>query len=208
MITNKLIQGEIYVTMYRMPLIPPFAIDLAVSHFTQGFQSPWLTGFLKLVSLIFDPIIETGVAAILVVYLVYAKRHSHAAKVASLMAGNALAPLLKLFFSRPRPETQAVHVLIHQFGYGFPSGHALGIVLFSAVVIFAWQSQRKFPRRGLIATCGIVSIVVGLSRVYLGVHWVTDVIAGYIVAGCWIGLCAAIIWPYIDRIFNQRKALV
>jgi undecaprenyl-diphosphatase len=92
--------------------------------------------------------------------------------------------LVKPLVGRERP---ALDPLVEIGGYAFPSGHATaGAVLYGALIVVA--VVKWGPRRGGLAGALLVAIAlgVGLSRIYLGVHWPTDVAAGLIAGGTWV----------------------
>ncbi len=98
---------------------------------------------------------------------------------------------LKLFFAKPRP--QLWHQLIVETSSSFPSGHALGSMVVYGFL--AYLLATEFPRSArLIYTVmtGLI-LLIGLSRLYLGVHWLTDVIAGYLVGFLWVITCISIL---------------
>ncbi|MCC5889807.1 MAG: phosphatase PAP2 family protein [Alkalibacterium sp.] len=87
--------------------------------------------------------------------------------------------LVKFFFRRPRP-THVDHLIV-QGGYSFPSGHAMGaIVAYGALLFLIIRASRTF-KPVLIATIVLIPLIglIGLSRIYLGVHYPSDIIGGY-----------------------------
>jgi undecaprenyl-diphosphatase len=109
----------------------------------------------------------------------------------SLAAGAALAPILKAIFERPRPPV-ALHEVVERTS-GYPSGHstqsaagwlALGLVLTYAATLRTGPSRGRWP----LVVCGLIVLVVGVSRVVLSVHSPTDVLAGWL-----LGLACAVV---------------
>lgn len=103
--------------------------------------------------------------------------------------GLLLAPLLKLVVERPRPAPTQHLVLVDS--WSFPSGHALNSMavlgLLTVLAIRTWQGR---TRRVLLALTGaFLVLVIGFSRVYLGVHWPSDVLAGWLIGVLWIVVC-------------------
>ncbi|MEH1867188.1 MAG: phosphatase PAP2 family protein [Nostoc sp.] len=94
---------------------------------------------------------------------------------------------LKLFFSKPRPELW--HQLISEKSFSFPSGHALGSMVLYGFI--AHELATHYPRFAkLIYSLTVILIAaIGISRLYLGVHWPTDIIAGYGVGFLWLMIC-------------------
>ena len=156
--------------------------DLALTVDLQRAQSPPLTTLMVMVSYPgFPPqsaIIVLAAAGLFVLagYRLEAL-FAALAGVGVWLIGSALKQLVL----RPRPEDSLVHVLGGAGGYSFPSGHVLFYVSFFGFLLywsFAYLSQ-GWPRTGLIWLCGLLIALVGPSRVYLGQHWTSDVLAAY-----------------------------
>lgn len=119
------------------------------------------------------------------VLLLIARRRQRAALFLALAAlGSGLGPLLKLIVARPRPALWARLEPVD--GFSFPSGHALATALVVlALCLLAWRTRWHW----LILVPGLAFVAaVGLSRVYLGVHYPSDVFASWTLAGAWLGL--------------------
>ena len=98
---------------------------------------------------------------------------------------------LKLFFAKPRPNLWTY--LITEQSFSFPSGHALGAMVIYGFLAYLLASQfPKFSRQIYTATIGLIAAI-GLSRLYLGVHWPTDVLAGYAVGFLWLMTCITLL---------------
>lgn len=103
-----------------------------------------------------------------------------------------LATVLKIVFGRARPE-------LFDSGYtasfySFPSGHATVAVAFYGTLALLVALRLQGPRRWAVAAVGIVVVVlIGFSRLYLGVHYPTDIVAGYLAAAIWTGAVGAVL---------------
>jgi membrane-associated phospholipid phosphatase len=100
---------------------------------------------------------------------------------------------LKLAISRPRPSADLVHILAPEQGNGFPSGHAFFAILILGLTAYFISINLKNRSQSVLARAGFVALIllVGTSRVYLGVHWPSDVIGGYLIGGVFL---TALIW--------------
>lgn len=117
------------------------------------------------------------------------KRAAAALVAASVGGGTALSSLLKLGFSRPRPDL--VPHAVEVYTASFPSGHAMlsAVTYLTLGALLVRVQPRWRVRLYILALAGATTILVGASRVYLGVHWPTDVLAGWCVGAAWALLC-------------------
>jgi undecaprenyl-diphosphatase len=130
-----------------------------------------------------------GVAAL----FLWLNKHKHSAilLLVSTAGGVLLNNLLKFGFGRPRPDI--IPWATTATFYSFPSGHAMSAtVVYSTVAYLAGRLQRTHIARLAVAIVAILVIaIICLSRLYLGVHYPSDVIAGVIVGLAWAGFCMA-----------------
>lgn len=150
-------------------------------------------------------VIALGVAALL-----FAQRHrglSLYVAVTGSMAG-AINLLLKEIFARSRPDL--AEALRHASGYSFPSGHAMGsmVVLGSLAYVVARVPGPWRLRAATIAALLSSILAVGLSRVYLGVHWISDIGAGYAAGLVWLVVATVTFEAYwrIRKIRSGQQA--
>ena len=103
----------------------------------------------------------------------------------------ALGPVLKVLVERPRPALSDHIVFVHSWSY--PSGHSLNsMAVLGLLTVLAIRERPGAPRRTLLALLGAFLVVmVGFSRVYLGVHWPSDVLAGWLIGVLWLTVCFA-----------------
>jgi membrane-associated phospholipid phosphatase len=94
---------------------------------------------------------------------------------------------LKLLFSRPRPTLWPS--LLHETSFGFPSGHALGSVVLYGLLAYFYAVYRPHHAKGIYLCSALLIGSIGFSRLYLGVHYPTDIVAGYITGWLWLMAC-------------------
>lgn len=122
-------------------------------------------------------------------YLVVSRRPGTAAMiVGAALSGAALSEGLKLGFARPRPDL-ASH-LVEVESASFPSGHAMlsAVVFLTLGALLARAHESKSVKALLMGWAIALTLMVGASRVYLGVHWPTDVVAGWAMGSAWAAL--------------------
>jgi undecaprenyl-diphosphatase len=107
----------------------------------------------------------------------------------SIAGGLLLETTLKDVFNRPRPNI--VPEAVYATGPSFPSGHAMmsAIVYLSLGASLAALHRRKAVRVYALILAAFVTILIGVTRIYLGVHWPTDVLAGWVAGAVWAVLC-------------------
>lgn len=158
-------------------------LDLALLQVAHRLQGPGADAFFLLVSALGH---EWGVIpldVLLVIGLACGRRWRASAFVLLVTAGSGLLNALsKGLFMRERPQLWPRLAEVH--GWSFPSGHAMGsATLMLLLVLWAWPGRLRYP---VLFAALLFSAVVGGSRVYLGVHWPSDVVAGWLLATAWV----------------------
>jgi membrane-associated phospholipid phosphatase len=127
---------------------------------------------------IWGPIITVAFA----ILFALRRRFPEAAIVVLTLIPRGLRQLLAVLVARSRPSADLLQVREHAPGYSFPSGHATGVmVLYGALFVLAAAPIPQRPVRMLFqGLCGFMIVVTGLSRVYIGVHWPSDVVGGFV----------------------------
>lgn len=159
--------------------------DLAVRAWIHQFASPAMTRAMTVISMLGYKILIAELVVALVVFL-YLRWRRAAALLAVTMAGALVLDLaLKYAFHRPRPQ---VFFGAEPHSYSFPSGHALCSFCFYVVMagLIAARTQSLALRVMVGALAAALVIAIGLSRVYLGMHYPSDVLGGYLAAAVWV----------------------
>ena len=143
------------------------------------------------------------ITAGVVLYLLMAGRRSAALLVfVSVAGGQVLSSLLKLGIDRPRPEL--VSHLAEVYTMSFPSGHAMlsAVTYLTLGALLARIEKRRATKIYVLSVAVLITVLVGASRVYLGVHWPSDVLAGWCAGFAWAMLC----W-LVANFLRQRGGL-
>jgi undecaprenyl-diphosphatase len=165
------------------------ALDTRLLLTVGGWRRDWATPIMRAASVVGSGAVEIPLALLLSARLALVRRRPEAAGyVAATLSGWALYGLAKLAFRRPRPRI--LPRLMHDAGwYSFPSGHAtlappvfvLGALIWSA----PWPRRRRIS---LLLAAVAVSLLIGFSRIYLGVHWPSDVLGGLLLGAGWAAM--------------------
>lgn len=171
------------------------AFDLHIRTVVHQYANPGLTLAMEVISDLGSPIfLSTLLAALIITFLLLHWRRA-ALWLALAMAGAlALDVTLKHVFHRARPPA---YFIPEPGSYSFPSGHSLGSFCFYMVLAGLLTARiRNLTARVFLWVFAVLLVTaIGFSRVYLGVHWPTDVIAGYAAAAFWVaGLVTADRW--------------
>jgi undecaprenyl-diphosphatase len=145
----------------------------------------------------------TLIATACVVYLAMVrKRHAALFLLVAVGGGMALSSAFKATFDRARPDIVA-H-LSHVYTASFPSGHSMmaAVVYLTLGALLARMHQGRAVKAFFLAAAACITVLVGVSRVYLGVHWPTDVLAGWSAGAAWAIAC------WIVALKFQRRGAV
>src|SRR5262245_3651807 len=174
-------------------------------HFTAqviALRKGWLTSIAQALTFIGNAPVLTVLTVVAAVLLrVLTKRWRSSMIIVVAMAGiAAITWLLKVLVNRHRPDVEYMLGPAIK-GHAFPSGHtASGTVFFLVLGGFALGSAMRASAKAAAVVGGLLfSIGIGLSRIYLGYHWATDVLAGWLLAAAWIGVIAAGTWLLHQR---------
>lgn len=165
-----------------------FAFDTTFLLWLHKFANPNLDNFMLLITNLGNPNTVVIIAGITVLFLWW-RRYREEAKFFVIVCLGALIlnTGLKLFFSKPRP--QLWHQLISEKSFSFPSGHALGSMVLYGFIAYELATHYPDFAKVIYSLTVILIAAIGISRLYLGVHWPTDIIAGYGVGFLWLMIC-------------------
>ena len=180
-----LILGLAFLTLLIFVLASVFARfpgDLAILLWLQSPQSPWLTKAGMTISHLGDTSIALSMMGVAVMLLLLGRRRDVALMMLLSLVPIGAGNLLKLVVGRARPEYLLLDVA--PTSLGFPSGHALFAAILGGLLIWLAEESIHSPwiRRSVQLGLGLLILAVGWSRIYLGLHWPSDVLGGYMYA--------------------------
>lgn len=156
--------------------------DLPILRWLHALATPALDRVALALSLIGGPLPMVALATIITLGFCLRRRFGAALFFVTIVGGATLLnSLAKLAFHRERPDLWLS--LAPEADYSFPSGHAMGsVALVAALALLAWRGRWRWP----VLVVGILFVLgVGLSRLYLGVHYPSDILAGWSAALAW-----------------------
>ena len=164
-----------------------FDRSLADALHTYASEASGLTDFFRVVGLpgSLEALALVGVL-VAVALLVRRSWLALTAWLVAVLGGEALNLLLKDLFARPRPSFE--HPLVVDTSYSFPSGQAMeSVVVYGILAYFVVLTSRAWGKRAVsVGGAAIVVLLIAFSRVYLGAHYVSDVVGGFAAGGAWL----------------------
>ena len=173
--------------------------DQALQAWVHTFTHPFLTRVMRGLTWIGSPFALAPAVILAAALLWYRNLKDDAVMVAASAAGAvALDEIMKLHFKRLRPDVP--WAFVHEHSFSFPSGHSVLAIVIYGVLVYKTQDKLHTPLAKAALMLGAFFMVcgIGLSRVYLGVHYPSDVAGGYFVGAVWLtAVIASDLW--IDR---------
>lgn len=178
-----IITGSFALLTFLVKTTPSFPIDLAITRFIQSINLPFFDTLMYLISWPGFPPQSFILSAVvlLIIYMLGLRWEAITGLVAAILPAT-LDAIVKDYIRRPRPTVDLVHVLRILNSYSFPSGHVMfyvgffGYLWFLAYTLLKQSRWRTF----LLGIYGILILLVGPSRIYLGQHWPSDVLGAYL----------------------------
>ena len=156
------------------------------------FISDTMTTIMKFITFFADPIWCILFSVLVIIFWKKIRK----AFLINLILVFMLNYILKLIFSRTRPIDINI---ITETGYSFPSGHAMiSLAIYGFLAYLLWKSDYKYKKIG-VSLLVLLIVLIGISRIYLGVHYTSDVIAGFIVSLGYLLLFIDFIYPKIKE---------
>lgn len=179
----------------------PLGVDSAILTFLHSIHGTFWDNVFLFLTALGEPLVVASVGLVLLGLFLYKRWYRGALTLLGGIGGATLANMaLKGVFARSRPSI--FDPLVVETSYSFPSGHAMVSSAFvGVVIILLWHTKYRVPAiiLGVLATFSI-----GLSRVYLGVHYPSDVLAGWCVGLVWAVLTGSIV---LNRPFGIGRRL-
>ena len=161
--------------------------DQAIQSWVHGFATPWLTEVMRGLSWIGSPFVLVP-TVVLAAGLTWWRglKDDAVLVVAAALGGMVLDEVMKLHFKRLRPDVP--WAFVHEHSFSFPSGHSVMAMVMYGVIVYKTEDRlhNNWARAALMVGAFLMVLGIGVSRVYLGVHYPSDVVGGYFVGAVWL----------------------
>ena len=178
--------------------------DFEVFERLSAIQSPSLTNFMQATTFLGNHQFLIPANLVLIAYFLFIKKHKwYSIKIPVIAIGGVLLMfLLKTIFNRPRP---LIPLLEPVKGLCFPSGHALMSVAFYGLLIFIiWENVKdRVVKWSLTVICLVIILLIGFTRIYLRLHYFSDVIAGFAAGVIWLSVSIWVVRRF--EMISRRK---
>ena len=175
--------------------------DTTVYNFIISIKSPFITEIFKGITFFASPLFLI-ILSILLFFIFKNKKYGLLSAV-NLIVVTAINQILKFIFTRPRPFEW---MLIEESGYSFPSGHAMVSMAFYGMLIFLiWQTQISKTKKKLwTIVLTVLILLIGISRIYLGVHYASDIIGGFTLSLSYLIIATSIVMYYLKYKHSKK----
>ena len=182
---------------YKIVMNKSIYIDNIVYDFIcDNFMSERMTNVVKILTSLGSALVV--IILTIVLFMAIKNKRIAVSIVINLIVITILNNLLKIIFLRPRPD---VNNLILESGYSFPSGHSsTGMAFYGYLIylIYKYVNNKKI-KISLIIFLSLIIVAIGLSRIYLGVHYASDVLGGFLLAIVYLIIFITIANKYIEK---------
>ena len=166
------------------------ALDAVATPILHGLSNPTLDAIMRTFTDLGSTMVVAPLFVVALVLLILRRHRREALFLAVSMVGSlVLDQSLKLIFHRPRPQLAWAQV---QPEYSFPSGHAMNsLVFYVAVALIVWVLWGRRAGRVSAVLAVVLALLIGTSRIYLGYHYFTDVVGGFLAGAAWLLIVSA-----------------
>lgn len=176
--------------------------DEAIYNAVISIKSPFWTGFFKVITMFAS--VPFLIALSIALFFIFKNKKYGLLSLMNLVLVTLVNQVLKLIFSRPRPFEW---MLIEETGYSFPSGHAMVSMGFYGMLIFLiWRTGISIKAKKIwTVILALLIFLIGLSRIYLGVHYASDIIAGFALSLSYLIIATAFFTYYLKCKANVKN---
>jgi undecaprenyl-diphosphatase len=185
-------------------------IDNSIANWAYSIRTPWLTIIMKLITSLASANFIAILFLSLALAFTFQKKDRYSVPLAFTILGSFLfSEGVKLLFSRSRPLID--HALVLEKSFSYPSGHTLiAVTFYGVLVIYLHLALKSKVAESIVTILGTLLIIsIGFSRIYLGVHWASDVLASALIGICWLSIVLisidhkVIIYNFINNIYAR-----
>jgi len=195
--------GILQDVLSRDPLV---LTDQAVYHFFQSLRTPWANQIMVAVTELGDAFVNVSLTGVILVVLLIRRCYRAAGFLLLAMAGGSLGvQALKWLIHLPRP----VDIYHGASAYGFPSGHTtMSVVLYGFLAVLMARGLAGAWRWGLVISALLFSFIIAFSRLYLGAHWLSDVLGGFFIGITWTAFLGIVYYRRPDTAIPRRLLML
>lgn len=196
-----LLAGVVFLWLAQSTITPQTTtLDTALLHQAAALRTPLLNSFMLLVTRLGNPWFIAAIFVLLGCVLLFLRRWLETLSVALAGIGAwVLTESLKQYYQHPRPADVSTPLNVGD-SFSFPSGHALGsLVGYGMLLFIGLRFVRASWQRALLLVLPSIIVLIGASRVYWGVHTLTDVLAGFLVGLAWLLVAIGVVWSGESR---------
>ncbi len=170
------------------------ATDMRVMALVRGIGGASLRGPVVAITTLGNAPVLLGIGSVALLFLLASGERWQAARLALIVLGGRLAvEFVKDLVTRARPPL--IDRAVAAAGWSFPSAHAANATVTCCALAFILTGRRRAARPALLTLAALIALAIGASRVWLGVHWPVDVLAGWLFGIGWLALGAALPLP-------------
>jgi undecaprenyl-diphosphatase len=191
--------GFLLVAYYKASFMQ---IDLQTNLWATSTQTDSFTVIAVIIAYVFDTISLAAISMIIATYLFYRNYRKYGVLLLAAMGGDALiVSIAKTLVHSTRP----LNSLIHDTSFSFPSGHTTASIVFCGLLAyFAWQHWGSPRAKTVSVTLSIITVsFVAFDRIYLNVHWFSDVLGGCLLGLFWLTF-SLWVFEYIETMTHTR----